>query len=132
MKSRVLQLLIGAVVFALVLFVIDRMDTQDLATERYVFLYHYAPVFLAAALTMFFRQFWAAHILLGAAELGLIVEYVLNTLEVSKTLRIHGASYDAFALYGYSVNLMILFAGLILGIVLQIAVNLRRKRRQRP
>lgn len=115
-KRIPIHMVIASVIFAAVMAVFCLLGYIDLKTSV---LSIYLPL-LAIALIIFpLKQFVFCHFFLGGAEIGLIAEYIFYLADKNHS-----------TMNGPLANLILFIFCFILGIVLQIIVNRRKRKRK--
>lgn len=108
MRTQIKQLLFALIPFTCILTVLCLVKYIDLS----VIVPIYLPIFLISALIIMLKKYYAGHIFIISAEIGLILEYIMS-------LNYAGSPN----MLGAFLNISILFSGLVIGIIVQIYIN---------
>ena len=106
------HIVLGAAPYVLLLLVMGKVGYLGWRETVLIYL----PIFVVAVLAMAWRQNFGGHLLLVSAELGLLAEYGIHLMNGPKP-----------NLSGAFCNTAILMAGTLAAVVVQFAINRRRR-----
>ncbi len=112
MNRSMKHLVFAAIPYAAVLSVLYLLHYIDFRVIGQIYL----PIYLIAAAAICWKKDWFGHAFLISAELGLILEYVIHVMRA-----------DRPSMAGAFLNTLLIFLGLIAGILLQIRMGKRKK-----
>ncbi len=110
--SAAKHILLGSTPYVLLLLVMGKVGYLGWRETALIYL----PIFVVAVLAMVWRQSFGGHLLLISAELGLLAEYGVHLMNGPKP-----------NLSGAFCNTAILLAGTLAAVVVQLAINRRRR-----
>ena len=116
MHERIKQLGFAVVPYACTLIAMCLVNYIDVSVIALIYL----PIFLIAVISIMYKKYYAGHIFLVSAEIGLILEYIIS-LNYEGRPRMSGAF----------LNTAILLLGLVIGILTQSYVIRKGNRKKK-
>ncbi len=115
MKNSIKHIIISLAMFLVMLIIFAILGYIDATVVTKIYL----PIILAVLIAHIFRQYYAGHIILSSAIIGLAIEYAIN---INRG--------DRPNMTGAFVNTAIIILGVALAIFIQYKVNKKKKEKK--